>query len=156
MSHMVTVSGRPSQCFTSHTTVTILPGEYRLHEHLGVFDVVSLSIYGSRSEVNGSTRENQVVINCKYREGRFGFMDVANFSLSGITIVSCGVQGEKIGFSDKYLLLPYFALYISVGFYVNLSFLFITNSTQVGLLCINLLGTSGIHDSVITHSNYRL
>ena len=146
----------PSQCFTSHTTVTMLPGEYRLHEHLGVYGVVSLSIYGSRSEVNGSTRENQVVINCEYREGGIGFMDVANFSLSGITLVYCGVQGEKIGFIDKYLLLPYFALYISVGFNVNFSFLFITNSTQVGLLCINLLGTSGIHDSVITHSNYRL
>jgi len=36
---------------------------------------------------------------------------------------------------------------------VSLSFIFITNSSQIGLLCLNLLGTSGIQDSVITHSN---
>ena len=41
-------------------------------------------------------------------------------------------------------------------FNVSLSFLFITNSSQIGLLCINLLGISRIQDSVITHSNYRL
>ena len=39
---------------------------------------------------------------------------------------------------------------------VNLRFLFIINSTQIGLLCINVLGTSAIQDSVFTHSNYRL
>ena len=52
--------------------------------------------------------------------------------------------------------LTHFALHVALGFNVNLSFLFITNSTQVGLLCLNLLGSSGIHDSEITHSNYRL
>ena len=69
----------PSQCFTSHTTVTMLPGEYILHEYVGVYGVVSLSIYGSRSEVNGSVRENQVVINCEYREGGVGFTNVTDF-----------------------------------------------------------------------------
>ena len=143
----------PSQCFTSHTTVTMLPGEYILHEYVRVSHVASLSIYGSRPEVNGSVRENQVIINCEYREGGVGFRNVTNFSLSGITIVKCGVQG---GFRKGVFSFPYFALHILEGFNVNLSFLFITNSTQIGLLCINLLGTSGIHDSVITHSNYRL
>ena len=52
------------QCFTSHTTVTILRREYILHEFVAVSDVVSLSIYGSKSEVNGSTSENQVVTVC--------------------------------------------------------------------------------------------
>ena len=33
-----------SQCFTSHTTVTILQGEYILHEYVDVFDVVSFAI----------------------------------------------------------------------------------------------------------------
>ena len=146
-----------SQCFTSHTTVTILQGEYILHEYVDVFDVVSLAIYGTRSEVNNSARENQVVINCEYREGGFGFMDVANFSLSGITVVSCGVQGETGGFmGDPDFVLSYFALYIFEGINVNLSFLVITNSTQIGLLFINPLGISSIQDSVITHSNYRL
>ena len=42
------------------------------------------------------------------------------------------------------------------GINVNLSFLVITNSTQIGLLFINPLGISSIQDSVITHSNYRL
>ena len=82
----------PSQCFTSHTTVIILQGEYILHEYVDVFDVVALAIYGTRSKVSDSAKENQVVINCEYRKGGFGFMDVANFSLSGITVVSCGVQ----------------------------------------------------------------
>ena len=71
----------PSQCFTSHTTVTILQGEYILHEYVEVYRVESLSIYGSRSEVNGSARENQVVINCEYKESGFGFKAVVNFSL---------------------------------------------------------------------------
>ena len=57
---------------------------------------------------------------------------------------------------DRDLLFVYFALHIIEGINVSLSFIFITNSTQVGLLCINLLGTSGIHDSVITYSNYRV
>ena len=146
----------PSQCFTSHTTVTMLGGDYILHEYVAVYGVVSLSIYGSRSAVNGSARENQVVINSEYREGGIGFINVTNFSLAGLTIVKCGVQGLNIGFRKGELSFPYFALHISEGVNVRLSFLFITNSTQIGLLCINLLGTSGIHDSVITHSNYRL
>ena len=86
----------PSQCFTSHTTVTMLPGEYILHEYVAVSQVASLSIYGSRSEVNCSATENQVVINCEYREGGFGFTNVTNLSLCGITMVECGVQGLNI------------------------------------------------------------
>ena len=66
------------------------------------------------------------------------------------------MQGLNIGFRKGEFSFPYFALHISEGVNVRLSFLFITNSTQIGLLCHNLLGTSGIHDSVITHSNYRL
>ena len=141
-----------SQCFTSYTTVTILQGEYILHEYVAVYDVVSLSIYGSRSEMDGSARKNQVVINCEYREGGIGFTNGTNFSLSGITMVNCGVRVVDRGFRK----LPYFALQVSEGVNVNLSFLFIINSTQFGLVCMNLLGTSGIRDSVITHSNYRL
>ena len=146
----------PAQCFTSHTTVTMLPDEYILHEYVAVYGVVSLFIYGSRSEVNGSARENQVIINCEYREGGIGFTNVTDFSLSGITMVECGVQGLNRGFRKGVLPFPYFALHVSEGVNVSLSFLFITNSTQIGLLCMNLWGTSGIHDSVITHSNYRL
>ena len=144
----------PSQCFTSHTTVTMLRGEYILHEYVEVFDVVSLSIYGSK--VNNSARENQVVINCEYREGGIGFTAVANFSLSGITMVKCGVQGVNRSLRGQDISFLYFAMHIAEGFNVNLNFLFITNSTQIGLLCFNLLGTLGIQDSVITHSNYRL
>ena len=131
----------------------MLPGEYILHEYVGVYGVVPLSIYGSRSEVNGSATDNQVVIDCEYKEGGIGFINVTDFSLSGITIVKCGVQGANIGFGNREMSFPYFALHIHEGFNVNLSFLFISNSTQIGLLCVNLLGTSGIHDSVIT---YRL
>ena len=40
----------PSQCFTSHTVVTMLRGEYILHEYVEVIDLVSTSIYGSRPE----------------------------------------------------------------------------------------------------------
>ena len=57
-----------SRCLTSHTTITILQGEYILHEYVDVFDVVSLAIYGTRSEVNNSAKENQVVINCEQWE----------------------------------------------------------------------------------------
>ena len=145
----------PSQCFTSHTTVTMLRGEYILHELVSVLDVVSLSIQGSRSEVNGSAMENQVVINCEYREGGIGFNNITDLSLSGITMVYCGVQGAKTGFRGK-LGYSYFALHIVEMVSLNLSFLFIINSTQIGLLCFNIHGTSAIQDSVITHSNYRL
>ena len=58
---------------------------YVLHEYADVFDVVSLTLYGCRSELNGSARKNQVVINCEYREDGIGFTNVTNFSLSGIT-----------------------------------------------------------------------
>ena len=146
----------PAQCFTSHTTVTMLDGEYILHEYLEVYGVVSLSIYGNKSEVNGSARENQVVINCEYREGGIGITAVANVSLSGITMVYCGVLGVDRRLDDRDLVFVYFALHIQEGINVSLSFIFITNSTQIGLLCINLLGTSGIQDSVFTRSNYRL
>ena len=50
----------------------------------------------------------------------------------------------------------YFALHLFDGINVNLKRVFITNSTQIGLLCINALGTSRIEDSVFTYSNYRL
>ena len=146
----------PSQCFTSHTTVTMLHGEYILHDYVRVYGIVSLSIYGSRSEVNVSATENQVVINCEYRKGGIGFTDVADFCLSGITIVHCGVRGVSRGFRGRILALQYFAMHINEGFNVNLSFLLITNSTQVGLLCLNLRGVSSIQDSVFTHSNSRL
>ena len=145
-----------SQCFTSHTNVTMLRGEYILHEFLAVSGVVSLSIYGSRSEVNGSAMENQVVINCEYKEGGIGFENVTHLSLSGITMVYCGVQGLKSGFQDTELGFPYFALQIVEGVNVNLSFLSIINSTQIGLLCITIRDTSAIQDSVFSHSNYRL
>ena len=142
-----------SQYFTSPTTVTMLCGEYIIVE---VFGVVSLSLYGSRPEVNGSARENQVVINCEYGEGGIGFINVTDLSLFGITMVYCGVQGTKSGFYDTELGYPHFALQMFEVASVNLSFLFIINSTQIGLLCINMLGTSVIQDSTITHSNYRL
>ena len=146
-----------SQCFTSHTTVTMLHGEYILHEFLAVSSVVSLSIYGSRSEVNGSAVENQVIINCEYKEGGIGFMNVTDLSLSGITMVYCGVQGgSSAGFRDKVLRFSYLALQMFEMINVNLSFLFITNSTQIGLLCFNVQGNSAIQDSVFTYSNYRL
>ena len=149
--------GKTSQCFTSHTNVTMLRGEYILHEFLAVFGVVSLSIYGSRSEVNGSAVENQVIINCEYKEGGIGFMNVTDLSLSGITIVYCGVQGgSSAGFRDKELAFSYLALQMFEMINVNLSFLFITNSTQIGLLCFNVQGNSAIQDSVFTYSNYRL
>ena len=135
----------------------MLPGEYILHEFVAVLPgVVSLSIYGSRSEVNGSARENQVVINCEYREGGIGFMNETDLSLSGITIIHCGVQGAKSARLRDKLGLSYFALQMFEMVNVNLSFLFIINSTQVGLLCINVQGTSAIQDSVFSHSNYRL
>ena len=146
----------PSQCFTSHTTVTMLSGEYILHEYLRVSGVVSLSIYGSKSEVNGSARENQVVINCEYREGGIGFMNVTDLSLSGITMVYCGVQGANSVSLRNKLGFAYYALQMFEMVNVNLSFVFIINSTQVGLLCINVQGTSSLQDSVFTHSNYRL
>ena len=47
------------------------------------------------------------------------------------------------------LVFVYFALHIIEGIDVSLSLYFITNSTQIGLLCLNLLGTSGIQDSMI-------
>ena len=146
----------PSQCFTSHTTATILQGEYILHEFVALSDVVSLSIYGSRSEVNVYASENQVVINCEYRDGGIGFMNVTDLSLSGITMVYCGMQGAKSARLRGKLGSAYYALQIFDMVNVNLSFLFIINSTQIGLLCINVQGTSAIQDSVITHSNYRL
>ena len=145
-----------SQCFTSHTTVTMLRGEYILHEFVTVFGVVSLSIYGSRSEVNGSTMDNQVVINCEYKEGGIEFIYVKHLSLSGITMVYCGVQGFNSGFQDAELGFSYFALQIVEGVNANLSFLSIINSTQVGMLCINIQGNSAIQNSVFTYSNYRL
>ena len=126
-----------SQCFTSHTNVT---------------GVVSLSIYGSRSEVNGSARENQVVINCEYREGGIGFMNVTDLSLSGITMVYCGVQGAKSARLRDKLGSAYYALQIFDMVNVNLRFLFIINSTQIGLLCINVQGTSAIHAGLNNHS----
>ena len=145
-----------SQCFTSHTTVTMYGGEYILHEFIAVFGVVSLSIHGSRSEVNGSARENQVIINCEHKEGGIGFANVTHLSLSGITMVFCGVQGINGGFQNTELSFSYFALQILEGVNVNLSFLSIINSTQIGLLCYNIRGNSAIQDSVFSHSNYRL
>ena len=145
-----------SQCFTSHTTVTMLRGEYILHEFLAVSGVVSLTIYGSGSEVNGSRMENQVVINCEHREGGIGFINVTDLSLSGITMVYCGVQGINSGFQDTELGFLYLTLQIVEGVNVNLSFLSIINSTQIGLLCYNIRGNSTIQDSVFSHSNYRL
>jgi len=87
-----------------------------------VFGVVSLSIYGSRPEVNGSALENQVIINCEYREGGIRFKNVTDFSLSGITTVYCGVKGVNNDFRSRLLQLLYFALHIHYGFNVNLSF----------------------------------
>ena len=106
--------------------------------------------------VCGSARENQAVINCDYKEDGIGFSPVADVSLSGKTMVHCGVQGVNTGFGDweHQLRFSYFALYVFEGFNLNIYFLFIANSTQIGLLCINSRGT--IQDSVITHSNYRL
>ena len=99
-----------SQCFTNHSTVTLLHGEYILHEYVEVYRVESLSIYGSRAKVNGSARENRVIINCEYREGGIGIKAVANFSLSGITVVHCGVLGVDRGLDDRDLAFVYFAL----------------------------------------------
>ena len=66
---------------TNNTTVTMLQGEYVLHKYVPVCGVVSVSIYGSRSEGNGSVRENQMVVNCEYKEGGCLFTAVADFFL---------------------------------------------------------------------------
>ena len=60
----------------------MLCGEYILHELVEVFGVVSLSLYGSRPEVNGSAREKQVVINCENGEGGIGFTTVTDLHVS--------------------------------------------------------------------------
>ena len=147
-----------SQCFSSHTNVTLLPGEYILHEYVAVFGVESLSLYGSTSEarVNSSARDNQVVVNCEYRGGGMGFIYVTDFVLSGITMVSCGVKGEDIGYTDQMFKSQHYAMHILDGYNVNLNWLFITNSTQIGLLCTNALGNSSIQDSVFSYSNYKV
>ena len=121
-----------SQCFTSHTTVTMLQGKYILHGYVGVSGVCSLSIYGSRSEVNGSAKENQVIINCEHQEGGIGFKDVVDFSLFGITMVYCGVKVVNRGIRNDILPFLYITMFIVDGFNVNLTSLNITNSTQLG------------------------
>ena len=83
-----------------------------------------------------------------------GFTAVTDLSLSGITMVYCGEKSASL--RDTELGFAYYALQIVEMVNVNLSFVFIINSTQVGLLCMNIQGTSSIQDSVITHSNYRL
>ena len=95
--------------------------------------------------MNGSARENQVVINCEYREGGIGFIDVVDFSLVGLTMVYCGVKAVNRVFRNDNLPFLYIALLIVDGFNVNLNSLNITNSTQIGLVCINILDTSDIH-----------
>ena len=156
----------PSQCFSSHSNVTLLPGEYPLHQYLLVRDVASLSIYGGVS-VSGHARDNQVVINCNDTAGGIGFFNVTDFVLSGITLVSCGVSGADIvkDFSlsaalsimlGPQMMSNHYALHMFDGINVNLKRVFITNSSQTGLLCISVLGTSRIEDSVFTHSNYGL
>ena len=158
----------PSQCFSSYSNVTLLPGEYPLHQYLLVRDVESLSIYGG-VPVSGHAQDNQVVINCSNTAGGIGFFNVTDFVLSGITLVSCGASGadiaKELGNEDTMTMLvflkaqmmsQYFALHLFDGINVNLKRVFITNSTQTGLLCINTLGTTHIEDSVFTYSNYRL
>ena len=158
----------PSQCFSSHSNVTMLPGEYLLHQYLLVRDVESLSIYGGVS-VSGRARDNQVVVDCSNTAGGIGFFNVTDFVLSGITLVSCGASGadiaKELGNEDsmtlllflKFQMVPlYYALHVFDGINVSLKRVCITNSTQIGLLCINVLGTSRIEDSVFTYSNYRL
>ena len=156
----------PSQCFSSHSNVTLLPGEYPLHQYLPVRDAESLSIYGDVS-VSGHARDNLVVINCSNTAGGIGFFNVTYFVLSGVTLVSCGASGADIasepGNDNSVVLLVfpqmvshYYALHLFDGINVNLKSVFIINSTQIGLLCFNLWGTSRIEDSVFTHSNYRL
>ena len=166
----------PSQCFSSYTHVTMLPGRYALHGLVEVVDVEYLSISGGiatleRLPVSATARDNQVVINCHNTAGGIGFLNATNFVLSGITVVSCGAHGADIAeelmklnkdtialalFLGANMVSHYYALHLFDGINVNLKRVFITNSTQTGLLYINVLGTSRIEDSVFTYSNYRL
>jgi len=82
---------------------------------------------------------NQVVINCEYREGGIGFTYLTDFSLSGITMINCGVLGLNRGFTHWNFSLTHFALHVALGFNVNLSFLFITNPTVLKLGCCALI-----------------
>ena len=159
----------PSQCFSSYSNVTLLPGEYPLHQYLLVRDVESLSIYGG-VPVSGHARDNQVVINCNGTAGGIGFINVTDFVLSGVTLMSCGASGADVikGFRNIEVLYggylsfrlhinsQFFALYIMQGFNVTLNQLFITNSTQSGLLYLTPHGNTCIQDSVFTYSNYKL
>ena len=62
MSHMVTVSGRAfTVLHLSHHCHHARWGVHPPHYMLQWSCVMSLSIYGSRSEVNGSARENHVI-----------------------------------------------------------------------------------------------
>ena len=71
----------PCEGSTNNTTVTMLQQEYVLHKCYSVC-VVSVSIYGSRSEGNsGSVWKNQMVVNSEYKEGRCLFTAVAAFFL---------------------------------------------------------------------------
>ena len=148
------------KCFSSNMTATFLPGEnYILNKHFVIRDVQSLSIRGSKMQ------QNQPNIDCNYTEGGFGFLNVTDLYIAGITISSCGANRlsllEKLGtlslrsFLSVYRSSHTFAVQLVDTFNVHIDNVIVTNSSGYGLLCVNILGNSYIQNSVLTQTNIR-
>lgn len=141
----------------SDSILKLEPGEHFLREchgshSLGLHDV---SVIGDSVD--------HVTIRCHDEMGLV-FVNVTNLVLSNVIINGCGLTNDSLrdviaivtGFLDfQFFRIPYsirIGLFLAHCTNLNLSNSMITNTTGLGMLGINLIGNSMLHDVSFTHN----
>ncbi len=142
-----------SECISENSTLEFEPG---IHSTTGLSGMMMI-----RNVHNVSLLGRNSTIECEMGVGFF-FNRTDHLHISGLVFQECGA--ELLGNVVANLLPSQdrrtfqgakSSVIISNSYDVNLRSIRIRNGNGYGLFAVNLLGQSGIYDSIITHSNYR-
>ena len=140
---------------SSNTTLHLLPGEHMLEEFALVQRVSNIALIGE-------THESNISIICREGLG-LAFVGVRNLTIQYITVQRCGLSGgnlEKVMDAvekriDAFFKVPHS---LDIAFLLAditdacIKHITVQNTTGIGLLGINLVGTSSLINSTFSHN----
>lgn len=140
---------------SSNTTLHLLPGEHMLEEFALVQRVSNIALIGE-------THESNVSIICKEGLG-LAFVEVRNLTIQYVTVHQCGLSGDNLENVtravekriDAFFKIP---LSLDIAFLLAditdacIKHITVQNTTGIGLLGINLVGTSSLINSTFSHN----
>ena len=140
---------------SSNTTLHLLPGEHRLEEFALVQRLSNIALIGG-------THKSNISITCNKGVG-LAFVSVRNLTIQHITVHQCGLSGENLEnvmLAVKKKIAAFFEVPLSLDIALLLAditdacikHIAVQNTTGIGLLGINLVGSSSLINSTFLHN----